>query len=240
MTKRLLITLSIFALFASCTTRRTAVQVQNPATFDEGVVINGVRWATRNVGAPGTFVQNPEDAGMFFQWNRLYGWRATLHYTDRETTCRREAYAPTQRWNPAIGTNGGWENADWDSSLPIQTAWYAENDPCPEGWRVPTYDELDTLFELSWTDSEWTTLNGVKGRFFGTYPYQIFLPALGLRRMYDGMLHEDGNGVYWSSTHNVATSAFHIIIFESEARGSGWHIGSSHQAGGRSVRCVSK
>ena len=32
-------------------------------TPEEGVVINGVRWATRNVAAPGTFIANPQDAG---------------------------------------------------------------------------------------------------------------------------------------------------------------------------------
>ena len=66
MTKKLLITLFIIALFASCGTRRTAVQVQDPATFDEGIVINGIRWATRNVGMPSTFSTAPEDAGTLY------------------------------------------------------------------------------------------------------------------------------------------------------------------------------
>ena len=43
---------------------------------DEGVVINGVKWATRNVDKPGTFAANPENAGMLFQWNRRVGWSA--------------------------------------------------------------------------------------------------------------------------------------------------------------------
>jgi hypothetical protein len=33
------------------------------------VLINGVKWATHNVGEPGTFVANPEDYGEYFQWN---------------------------------------------------------------------------------------------------------------------------------------------------------------------------
>ena len=37
----------------------------NPNQTDAGVVIDGIRWATRNVDAPGTFAENPEDAGMF-------------------------------------------------------------------------------------------------------------------------------------------------------------------------------
>ena len=36
----------------------------------ESVVINGIRWATRDVGAPHTFVANPEDFGESYQWNR--------------------------------------------------------------------------------------------------------------------------------------------------------------------------
>ena len=49
--------------------------VTNP-TLNKRVVINGVRWATCNVDAPGNFAANPEDAGMFYQWNRKVGWSA--------------------------------------------------------------------------------------------------------------------------------------------------------------------
>ena len=38
---------------------------------DEGVLIDGIRWATRNVDASGTFAATPESAGQFYQWNRL-------------------------------------------------------------------------------------------------------------------------------------------------------------------------
>ena len=82
----------------------------------QGVVINGVRWATRNVGAPGQFVTNPEDPGMLFQWNRIRGWAA------------------------------GGSVSGWNSSTPTGTSWERENDPCPPGWRLPTDAELRTLF----------------------------------------------------------------------------------------------
>ena len=82
---------------------------------DEGVVINNIRWATRNVAAPGTFTANPEDAGMFFQWNRRRGWAITGIVTG------------------------------WDDSTPTGTEWERRNDPCPPGWRVPTSGELNSL-----------------------------------------------------------------------------------------------
>lgn len=47
---------------------------------EEGVVINGVRWASRNVGTVGAFVDNPEDAGNYYSWDDAVnvcpkGWR---------------------------------------------------------------------------------------------------------------------------------------------------------------------
>ena len=71
--KKITITLSILALLASCGTRGDN---NCPTTHDYGVLINGVRWATRNVDTPDTFAENPESAGMLFQWNRRKGWNA--------------------------------------------------------------------------------------------------------------------------------------------------------------------
>jgi TonB family protein len=94
---------------------------QNTATFDEGVIINGIRWATRNVDMPGTFAPYPESPGMLFQWNRRKGWAATGEVTD------------------------------WDYSFPTGTKWESENDPCPPGWRVPTSAELQKLVDAGST-----------------------------------------------------------------------------------------
>jgi len=38
-------------------------EVKNPLTYDVGVVINGVKWATCNVGALGSFAAKPEAYG---------------------------------------------------------------------------------------------------------------------------------------------------------------------------------
>ena len=54
---------------------QTNLHSENP--FSEGVLINGVRWATSNVDMPGTFAANPEDAGLFYQWGSNVGWSST-------------------------------------------------------------------------------------------------------------------------------------------------------------------
>ena len=102
---------AIVSIFTSCNTRN------NSLTSDEGVVMNGVRWATRNVDKFGTFAESPEDAGMLYQWNRRRGW----NNTDRAIP---------------IG---------WDETGAEGTTWYTVNDPCPTGWRVPTSAELRSL-----------------------------------------------------------------------------------------------
>jgi len=55
----------------------TANPVTYSPTYDKGVIINGVKWATRNVDMPGTFATKPEDAGKFYQWNRKKAWPTT-------------------------------------------------------------------------------------------------------------------------------------------------------------------
>jgi len=177
-------------------------------TPTDGVVINGITWATRNVDAPGTFADNPQDAGMFFQWNRRQGWSATGEVTD------------------------------WDSSLPEGTEWENENDPCPAGWRVPTIEELQSLYNAghtwiaNWNDTD------INGRVFGTYPNQIFLPAVGFRYRVDGSLHLVGAyGNYWSSTKGDISEFAWDLHFNSgrvNANGHWW------RTNGLSVRCVAE
>ena len=84
---------------------------------NEGIVIDGVRWATRNVAAFGAFVANPEDLGMFYQWSRPQAW-------------------------PSSGTVTDWVHTAPPAAV---TVWEREYDPCPTGWRLPTQEELRSL-----------------------------------------------------------------------------------------------
>ena len=192
-----IVSIMAIAFFASCGARK------NARTTDEGVVINGIRWATRNVDAPGTFTDNPEDFGMFYQWNR------------------RRAID---------GVTTGWDY----SSIPTGTAWYAENDPCPPGWRVPTREELEKLANAY---NIWTTLNGVNGRLFintASASNQIFLPAAGGRNV-NGMRTDAGLGFYSSATQRNEIQDWRLQFSHSR---NAWVHGDSSRAGGFPVRCV--
>jgi len=166
-----------------------------------GVVINGVIWATRNVDKPGTFVKNPEDAGMFYQWNRNIGWSAT---------------------SPMINSNG---DTVWDSSIPTGDIWEASNNVCPAGWRVPTITEL---INLAKSGNVWTTQNDVSGRLFGRGNNTIFLPASGHRNELGTLRIVGVYGGYWSSSHiNNRTLGLFFRSCSASAGNSSRHSGFS-------------
>ena len=116
----------------------------------KGLVINGVRWATRNVDTPGTFVQNPENTGGLFNWYEAQnacpqGWRLpileelrSLVNTSNEWTIKNsingclfgaesnQIFFPAAGWRNGDGSLGGAGvgGSYWSSSIPTQsTGW---------------------------------------------------------------------------------------------------------------------
>ena len=182
--------------------RQERQRLEDRARAIGGIIINDVIWATRNVDAPGTFVRNPENIGMFFQWNRRRGWPATGNVTG------------------------------WDSSNPTGTIWTRTNDPCPQGWRIPTRLELQQLVDVG---SIWTTRNGVNGRLFGIAPNQIFMPVGGVRDRDSTRGGVGSLGVYWSSTYDGATTVPSLTVTNNRS-----NVESISRAWGANIRCVAE
>ena len=164
----------------------------------ESVVINGVRWATCNVEKPGTFSESPESAGMFYQWNRNIGWSAT---------------------NSLVNSNGG---TTWDTSIPDGETWEKVNDPSPIGYRLPTSDDIMSLFDTIHVSNIWTTQNGTNGILFTdkVNGNSVFLPAAGILSSINGWLYYAGtNGHYWSSMQGGIPHEAGGLIFYSDSTG---------------------
>ena len=216
----------------------------------QGVEIGGVVWAPVNCGYHATDYQY----GKLYQWGRKYGqgYDGSLYDASYNVIgTYSDATVPTIVSGPvdlAAGQSKGNENSfytydsspyDWLSpkddklwnsgseSNPVKT----EYDPCPAGWRVPTYVELD---ELRRNRSSWTSEGGQPGYWFsGASSYtenvpQVFFPAAGCRN-YDGYAYYRGyGGIYWSSS-----GAYGLYFDYNYAR-----MGSYYRAYGYSVRCV--
>jgi uncharacterized protein (TIGR02145 family) len=164
---------------------------QNSREIDEandrnGVVINGIRWATRNVDAPGTFAASPESVGMFYRWNT-------------------KVAHPTVLSGQAVSI---WEK---DVPVPSGSTWEKANDPSPAGWRVPTYKELMTLHNPKYPKEGYHTMygygtsNGINGIRYTDMQTgsSLFLPE------FDDMYNHFWWGAsYWSSTSYDSDKAY--------------------------------
>lgn len=204
----ILLSLCIIASMISC-------RPQASASNGDGVVINGVRWARCNVNTPGTFADNPEDAGMFYCWNSEKAWPATGELLDTSSYYKLN-----------------------------YTEWEKVNDPSPVGWRLPTIEDFERLYDTEKVTHKWTVRKGVKGQLFTDIATgnSIFLPAAGYRDTNGGesSVHwAEMSGFYWSSTpreHNNEQDGFQFLKFDDRVAG--------HSAGyGRdmfSVRCVAE
>ena len=223
----------------------------------QGTKIGETVWAPVNCGYHATDFKY----GKLYQWGRKYGQgyegklydingKAAGDYSDATVPTIEEGGVSV-----IIGQHKNKENVfftstsefyyDWlcaqDSKLwnsgsesaPMKT----EYDPCPEGWRVPTYAELD---ELNNNYSSWTTDdNGRSGRWFsGPNSYtasvpQVFFPAAGSRYHYDGNAYYRGAyGDYWSSRPDRG-DADRLSL-----DGSGVVMNNVIRANAYSVRCV--
>ena len=112
-------------------------------------------------------------------------------------------------------------------------------DPCPAGWRVPTWKELSALGAGNHS-SIVTNVSGITGMWFsGDNEYSasvnaIFLPAAGLRLCDTGVeTYRKERGYYWASAPN-GVSAFCLNFYGDDARTDI----SMGRANGSSVRCV--
>ncbi len=212
------------------------------AETEVGVVINGVRWATRNLDVGGTFVDNPENNGALYQWGRLADGHEN-RYSGTTTTLATSNTPGHSRFiliSPSSSSSYDWlspqNDALWNAgteAAPIK----AENDPSPTGWRVPTGTEILTLLDATKVTKAWDSAK--KGYTFtdsANPSNSVFFPAAGYRENrdyeYGTVYNVGGVGCYWSSMPHI-DAACNLSFSEGSAY---W---SAHSRSyGLSLRCV--
>lgn len=212
-----------------------------------GVEIDGVVWAPVNCGYHDTDFKY----GKLYQWGRKYG----QGYFDAGELCYMiegpvsiEVGQSEEKQNCFItGRITASPDQDWmlyvDYQLwncgteeePLKTKY----DPCPEGWRVPTYNEMnDLLRNCSGFKQEY--FSGLYGRWFSgsvSYPplsKQIFLPAAGKISNICEFENRGDAGWYWTSQAKAkcAESLYYTDTW------SPMMYSAQSRANGCSVRCV--
>ena len=228
----------------------------------KGVAIGGAVWAPVNCG----YHETDYPWGKLYQWGRKYGqgYSGPLYEDGKKVGDISDATYPTVE-DGTIKEGGvslaggqsqsnkdvfflGYVNGGWDWVYPANDRLWnngtedapiknTENDPCPEGWRVPTYNELK---ELKRNHSPWTENDkGYSGYWFsGSNLYtkdvpRVFFPAAGSRFDCDGSSRGRGeDGCYWSSRRDYENG------YMAEYLPLLGEMSCYFRASGYSVRCV--
>lgn len=192
----------------------TVPTVYNPKT--------GRTWMDRNLGASrvATSSTDEQSYGDLYQWGR----DTDGHEKRTSETTSTLSISDTPGHGKFITINSG-SNNDWRSPQ-NNNLWQGvngTNNPCPEGFRIPTASEWDAE-RKSWIS------NNSKGAF--TSPLK--LPVAGGRSSSSGSLNNVGSGgYYWSGTVNGTYAQY--LGFSS---GNALMFNGYYRASGFSVRCL--
>jgi hypothetical protein len=147
---------------------------------------SGTLWAKCNVGAT-----KETDYGGHYQWG------GTDDFTDTEKNCAWETYSHGTNYDALTKYNLKSEFGTVDNKAELELSDDVAHQVMGGDWHMPSVLHINEL--LSNTTSEWTTVDGVKGRRFTSKfnGRSIFIPAAGWR---DGRaLNGVGNNCFlWS------------------------------------------
>jgi uncharacterized protein (TIGR02145 family) len=234
----------------------------------KGTIIGLAVWAPVNCG----YHKDNFKYGKLYQWGRKYGqgyngecllynvesggWRYVEDYFDAILPVYKEGGVSVITGNHSSNSNvyfdsnyiqnGDWvdpSNDDlWNSgseSSPVKTQY----DPCPDGWRVPTINELSYL--AGYSSDPVVNESGQSGCWVsGASVYslkvpQIFLPTAGYRSWTSGSETGDDRGMYgyyWASSPSGNSAKF--LSFTTDPIIGSYYGNTRDRACGLSVRCV--
>ena len=205
--------------------------------------IGDLVWAKANVAEPGMFAESPDEPGLLYQYASRTGW--PNGYPDAEQSGSGPAGYPTgERNTPSV--------------------WAAENDPCPEGWRVPSAGEMtalvgtDSQTRFSWKEPASSGF-GIPGVMCGPDKSTassasmtdmsgcVFVPCSGNRSWKNGLYQNPGHVTMTTATYKSSNGgnayAYVVKIMGSDTNFAlpsspedKWGYGELNMA--YSVRCV--
>ena len=213
--------------------QQTVTFIYNGQEVTYGVVeFNGRQWLDRNLGAQrvANSINDELSYGDLFQWGR----EDDGHQARNSQTTTVLGVANTQPNHSMFILSPSSPN-DWNENNNWLTRWTDEDgnkteyDPCPLGWRVPTFQEFISVFEIFQNQQ-------------GAFESELKLPSGGARNPYNGNIGGGGknslNGFYWSSTpvngetyNGGSDIAFGASSYNIEPM-------NTEIAAGMSVRCI--
>ena len=211
MKKQLLSILSL-TLVVTSNSQTTIVDVTNPVT--------GETWMDRNLGATQAATSSTDAAayGDLYQWGRAADGHQLL---TSATTSTLSATATPGHGDFILSqiTPSDWLDPQNDN---LWVGVSGINNPCPTGYRLPTFGELDAE-RSTWSSQDAT----------GAFNSVLKLPMPGYRENYFGALNNVGTTGYYYSSDVTTTDVFYLA-FHSSVAGMYYSV----RANGMSCRCI--
>jgi uncharacterized protein (TIGR02145 family) len=203
--------------------------------------------------------------GSIFQWGRYadgHQNRTSLRWPNENDNIQNGVVSGAGNFNlngQIANTHGAFgrfikqEAVPVDWRLPqIDTLWNngtevapvkTSNDPCPAGWRIPTFTEWSSILATTGPNGNARGIANVGSRGVYFAPANtdgratLFLPTAGWRNIGDGVFNSVGiTGAYWSSrTVGVLSSS---LVFTTQHNLNA--NSSRSRADGFSIRCIAE
>jgi len=176
---------------------------------------SGKCWLDRNLGATrvAQSFDDIEARGDLFQWGR----------GDDGHQNRASSSSTTQSSSLTPGNNFIRSHTIWYIGSNPDDLWqglYSINNPCPQGWRLPTQSEFQAE---NITDRQ------------AAFASPLRLPVGGFRSQADANIYNaSSEGYYWTSTINVGNNNINRLQFTA----TGASLSTVFRAHGMSVRCI--
>jgi uncharacterized protein (TIGR02145 family) len=212
------LTLSVGAGQVFCAGVTMVVDVTNPTT--------GKTWMDRNLGASRAATSSTDSLayGDLYQWGRGNDGHQCRNSTTTDILSITDQ-AGNANFILAPNTPYDWRSPQ---NTNLWQGVNGVNNPCPNGYRIPTDTELNNE-RLSWVQAPINSTNTSVGAFASP----LKLPLAGYRGSSNGTLNNVGiYGNYWSRTISATLSRY--LDFGSNY---GYMI-NSNRADGLSVRCI--
>ena len=192
----------------------------------------GKVWMDRNLGAfrAATAIDDAQSYGSLYQWGRgSDGHQCVNRFSGDGVTTSTDTSTLSSLDTPGHGnyitTSSAPNNWRNPQNLNLWQGANGTNNPCPNGYRLPTSIEVEA------ERASWVTNNAA-----GAYASPLKISVAGARSISNypsALQYQNSEGRYWSSTNYNGNASNQLYI-----SGGGSSVSYTNRATGNSVRCI--